>query len=110
MSFGDFSFKLDGHAVSASLAAVNNSVLSACCATRIHLSQSGNTYTGAVSVQIGGAWLTCVVPLLVSVEENVHDLVLGRDWQSYLHELCAAVNIRVPDGLVRSYSFFCPVR
>lgn len=36
-----------------------------------------------------------------------YDLVLGHDWQSYLEELCAAVNMHVPLGLVSLYSFLC---
>lgn len=105
MSFRDFSFKLDGHAIATAFADVDSSALSASCATRLNLSQSGNTYSGTVSVQIGTGWLTCVLTLQVSIEENAQDLILGRDWRSHLEELCAAMKMRVPVGLVRFASF-----
>ena len=57
-------------------------------------------YTGAITVHIGTAWLTCVITLLVSNEENVDDLVLGHDWWSHLEELCTAMNMCIPLGLV----------
>lgn len=88
MSFGDFFFKLDGHAVSISLAVANKSILSASCAPRLHLSQSGNMYTGTVSVQIGSAWLTCVLPFLVSIEGNIMIWFLvmtgSHIWRNYV--------------------------
>ena len=71
-------FKLNGHLVLTEIRSISPSYVSLSCIHRLGLLSSREVVEGAVSVNIGNSWATCVVSLLSSSSECSNlDMVLA---------------------------------
>jgi len=96
-----FSFKLNGYLVLTEVRSISRSYVSPSCLRRLGLLSSSLVVDGAVSVNVGNSWDTCIVSLLSSSSECRNlDMVLGRDWYGQLRELCSATETVLPLELV----------